>query len=82
MPMSNASLLDEATAAAEAMTMCSAVARGKKLKFLVSDLCHPQTIAVCKSRAEGLGLKLVVGDHTKFDFRHVSGRCPLPSSHI
>jgi glycine cleavage system pyridoxal-binding protein P len=35
MPMSNASLLDEATAAAEAMTMCSAVARGKKTKFLV-----------------------------------------------
>jgi len=62
--------------------MCSAVARGKKLKFLVSDLCHPQTIAVCKSRAEGLGLKLVVGDHAKFDFRHVSGRRPLPSSHI
>jgi glycine dehydrogenase len=69
MPMSNASLLDEATAAAEAMTMCSAVARGKKVKFLVSELCHPQTIAVCKTRADGLGLQLIVGDHKKFDYR-------------
>jgi hypothetical protein len=40
MPMSNASLLDEATAAAEAMTMCSAVARGKKTKFLVRRLAR------------------------------------------
>lgn len=39
MPMSNASLLDEATAAAEAMTMCSAIARGKKPRFLVSVSC-------------------------------------------
>lgn len=78
MPMSNASLLDEATAAAEAMTMCSAVARGKKLRFLVSNKCHPQTIAVCKSRAEGLGLVLEVGDHASFDFR--CGRCSLKRS--
>lgn len=62
MPMSNASLLDEATAAAEAMTMCSAVARGKKPRFLVSSKAHPQTIAVCQTRADGLGLKVgVVG---------------------
>lgn len=58
MPMSNASLLDEATAAAEAMTMCSAVARGKKPRFLVSSRAHPQTIAVCQTRADGLGLKV------------------------
>lgn len=58
MPMSNASLLDEATAAAEAMTMCSAVARGKKPRFLVSSKAHPQTIAVCETRADGLGLKV------------------------
>ena len=51
--------------------MCSAVARGKKVKFLVSELCHPQTIAVCQSRADGLGLQLVVGDHKTFDYRHV-----------
>mmetsp|Transcript_39939 Transcript_39939/g.94889 ORF Transcript_39939/g.94889 Transcript_39939/m.94889 type:complete len:1033 (+) Transcript_39939:136-3234(+) len=60
MPMSNCSLLDEATAAAEGMTMCSAIARGKKPKFLISDSCHPQTIAVTASRAEGLGLEAVV----------------------
>jgi glycine dehydrogenase len=35
----------------------------------VSELCHPQTIAVCKSRADGLGLNLVVGNHEKFDYR-------------
>jgi glycine dehydrogenase len=62
MQISNASLLDEATAAAEAMTMCSAVARGKKPVFLVSSRCHPQTIAVCQTRAEGLGLKAEVVD--------------------
>ena len=67
MPMSNASLLDEATAAAEAMTMCSAIARGKKTTFYVSDKCHPQTIAVCQSRADGLGLKAVVGPVESFD---------------
>jgi glycine dehydrogenase len=64
MQISNASLLDEATAAAEAMTMCSAVARGKKPVFLVSSKCHPQTIAVCKTRAEGLGLRADVVDES------------------
>ncbi|KAJ9528359.1 hypothetical protein QJQ45_014338 [Haematococcus lacustris] len=68
MAMSNASLLDEATAAAEAMTMCSAVARGKKPKFLVSSKCHPQTIAVCQTRAEGLGLETLVSDESAFVF--------------
>ena len=38
--------------------MCSAVARGKKPRFLVSSKCHPQTIAVCQTRADGLGLKV------------------------
>ena len=68
MPMSNASLLDEATAAAEAMTMCSAIANGKKVKFLISDKCHPQTIAVCQSRADGLGLEAVVAPCDVFDY--------------
>jgi len=67
MPMANASLLDEATAAAEAMTMCSALSRGKKPVFYVSDQCHPQTIAVCRSRADGLGLRVVVGAENSFD---------------
>jgi len=66
MQISNASLLDEATAAAEAMTMCSALARGKKTTFLVSDACHPQTVEVCKTRADGLGLKVVVAKEADF----------------
>jgi len=68
MPMANSSLLDEATAAAEAMTMCSALAKGKKPKFLVSEKCHPQTIAVCTSRADGLGLECVVSAEKDFDY--------------
>mmetsp|Transcript_15918 Transcript_15918/g.38750 ORF Transcript_15918/g.38750 Transcript_15918/m.38750 type:complete len:1038 (-) Transcript_15918:416-3529(-) len=68
LPMANASLLDEGTAAAEAMTMCSAVNRGKKPKFLISDKCHPQTIAVCVTRADGLGLECVVGNEDAFDY--------------
>ena len=66
MAISNASLLDESTAAAEAMTMCSALARGKKPTFLVSDACHPQTIAVCRTRADGLGLKVKVMPEADF----------------
>jgi len=59
--LSNASLLDEATAAAEAMTMCRAVGRGKRGFFVAAD-CHPQTIAVVKTRAEPLGIKVFVGE--------------------
>jgi glycine dehydrogenase len=68
MEMSNASLLDEATAAAEAMTMASAISRGKKRTFFVSSRCHPQTIAVCRSRADGLGLCIKVLDEADFSF--------------
>lgn len=68
MAMSNSSLLDEATAAAEAMTMCSAVARGKKPRFLVSSKCHPQTIEVVKTRADGLGLVAEVVDEDKINY--------------
>ncbi|KAI8477420.1 MAG: glycine cleavage system, P protein [Monoraphidium minutum] len=68
MQISNASLLDEATAAAEAMTLCSAVARGKKPRFLVSSKCHPQTIAVCQTRADGLGLIAEVVDEDNITF--------------
>ncbi|CAI6003313.1 unnamed protein product [Closterium sp. NIES-65] len=68
MPMSNASLLDEGTAAAEAMAMCLNISRGKRTKFYISNLCHPQTIDVCLTRADGLGIEAVVSDHTKFDY--------------
>ncbi|HWP41453.1 MAG TPA: aminomethyl-transferring glycine dehydrogenase [Tepidisphaeraceae bacterium] len=63
LPLANASLLDEATAAAEAMAMCHAIvgdAANQKV-FLVADDCHPQTIAVVRTRARSLGYRLVVG---------------------
>ena len=68
--ISNASLLDEATAAAEAMTMCKrAQKRGNDANvFFVSDKCHPQTIAVVQGRAAPLGYEVVVGDATRYDF--------------
>ena len=63
MEMANASLLDEATAAAEAMTMCHRVGKSDSDVFFVSQDCHPQTIEVVRTRAEPLGLTVVVGDH-------------------
>lgn len=72
--IANASLLDEATAAAEAMSLCHAVLPDRKT-FFVADNCHPQTIAVIQTRAKPLGIEVVVGDFRKFDFRvtHASG---------
>jgi glycine dehydrogenase len=61
LPLSNASLLDEGTAAAEAMNMCDAVARNKRPAFFAADDCHPQTLAVLRTRASSLGIELVVG---------------------
>ena len=62
MDLANASLLDEATAAAEAMAMCRRLApKGGDIFFLDAD-CHPQTIAVVKGRAEPLDIEVVVGD--------------------
>ena len=70
LPVANASLLDEATAAAEAMTMCRALAGedGARHIFFVSDACHPQTIAVVQTRARPLGIEVMVGDESKADF--------------
>jgi glycine dehydrogenase len=67
LPLANASLLDEATAAAEAMSMCRELARGSRSAFFVSERCHPQTIAVVKTRARALGWQVLVGDHESFD---------------
>jgi glycine dehydrogenase len=62
LPLANASLLDEGTAAAEAMTMLKAsVADGSKNTFFVASDCHPQTIEVVKTRAKSLGIDCVVG---------------------
>ncbi len=63
LPLAGASLLDEGTAAAEAMAMCYSVAGGHdstRKTFVVADDCHPQTIAVIKTRAGGLGIKIRV----------------------
>ena len=58
LPIANASLLDEATAAAEAMTMCHRLDGNGRSTFVVSPDCHPQTIAVVQTRAEPLGIKI------------------------
>jgi len=69
LPIANASLLDEATAAAEAMGMCFAnVPQKISRKFFVSETCHPQTIAVLQTRAEPLGIELQIGDHRDVNF--------------
>ncbi|MFQ5624050.1 MAG: aminomethyl-transferring glycine dehydrogenase [Paracoccaceae bacterium] len=60
--IANASLLDEATAAAEAMTMAQRVAKSKAGAFFVDHHCHPQNIAVIRTRAAPLGITIVVGD--------------------
>ncbi|MEE8524520.1 MAG: aminomethyl-transferring glycine dehydrogenase, partial [Thermoanaerobaculia bacterium] len=70
LPVANASLLDEATAAAEAMTMAHRVSRGKKNTFFASRDCHPQTLAVLATRARGPAIELVVDDHDAFDLDH------------
>ena len=67
LPLANASLLDEATAAAEAMAMCYAESRQKKSTFLVDENCHPQTIAVVRTRAESLGITLRIVDQSKIN---------------
>ena len=67
--LANASLLDEATAAAEAIAMLRAVQKkNASQRVFVSSACHPQTIAVVKVRAESRGWEVVVGDHREYDF--------------
>jgi len=58
LPLANASLLDEATAAGEAMAMCRSAHEGSRNTFVVAGDCHPQTIAVMRTRAKGLGIHL------------------------
>src|SRR5512133_941369 len=67
MEVANASLLDEGTAAAEAMIMCHGLRQGRNT-FFVSESCHPQTIDVMRTRAKALGIQLVVGDYRSFTF--------------
>ncbi|HUH47561.1 MAG TPA: hypothetical protein VLZ54_10445 [Arenibacter sp.] len=73
MELANASLLDESTAAAEAMNMLLEVRnrdqkKNKVVKFFVSEEILPQTLSLLKTRSIPLGIELVIGDHNKFDF--------------
>ena len=65
--IANASMLDEATAAAEAMALCHAVVPNRKT-FFVANNCHPQTIAVVQTRAKPLGIEIKIGDYSQFKF--------------
>jgi glycine dehydrogenase len=71
LPLANASMLDEGTAAAEAMTMCHRIVNREtdreKNGFFVADNCHPQTIAILKTRAEPLGITLQIGPAERAD---------------
>src|SRR5262249_45073480 len=70
--IANASMLDEATAAAEAMALCQAVGGGggpgRREGFFVARNCHPQTIAVVQTRAKPLGIDIEIGDYSRFKF--------------
>ncbi|MDA7428153.1 aminomethyl-transferring glycine dehydrogenase [Primorskyibacter aestuariivivens] len=71
--IANASLLDEATACAEAMTMAQRVAKSKAKGFFIDRDCHPQNIAVMKTRAEPLGIEVIVDKPEKLDPEAVFG---------
>ena len=71
--ISNASLLDEATACAEAMTMAQRISKSKTPAFFVDENCHPQNIAVMKTRAAPLGIDLIVGSPDDLDATAVFG---------
>jgi glycine dehydrogenase len=65
MQIANASMLDEATSAAEAMSLCQAAVPGRD-KFLIADDCHPETIEVVRTRAKPLGISLTIANQTQF----------------
>lgn len=66
--IANASLLDEGTAAAEAMHMSYGLSEDDANVYFVSETCHPQTIAVVQTRAEAQGVVTVIGNHETYDF--------------
>ncbi|EPX82828.1 aminomethyl-transferring glycine dehydrogenase [Salipiger mucosus] len=71
--IANASLLDEATACAEAMTMAQRVAKSKAKAFFVDENCHPQNISVMKTRAKPLGIEVIVGPADELEADKVFG---------
>lgn len=70
MPVANASLLDEATAAAEAVQMSYNVHAGKRNKYYVSDSLFPQTIEVIKTKCHAIGIELEVGPTASFNLEN------------
>ncbi|MEO6202609.1 MAG: aminomethyl-transferring glycine dehydrogenase, partial [Nitrospirales bacterium] len=68
LPLANASLLDEATAAAEAMSMCRALSTLQGRTFFVADDCHPQIIGVLQTRARPLNISITLGDPDTLNF--------------
>src|SRR5210317_607341 len=73
MELANASLLDEATAAAEAMTLCKRSNRKKSDRFFVADDVHPQTLDVIRTRAEYFGFEILVGRASELEQHDVFG---------
>ena len=73
LPLANASLLDEGTAAAEAMSMCVQIARAQPRAFFVAQDCHPQTIEVVRTRAESMGIEIEVGNPHDADAKRFCG---------
>ncbi|MFK3644519.1 aminomethyl-transferring glycine dehydrogenase [Pseudomonas protegens] len=71
--LANASLLDEATAAAEAMALAKRVSKSSSNLFFVDEHCHPQTVSVVRTRAEGFGFELVVGGVDELSGHQVFG---------
>ena len=87
LPLANASLLDEATAAAEAMSMCRAISNGERRCFFIAENCHPQTIAVVRARAAGLDIDCAIGPVTAAeaagkDFFGILLQYPATDGHI
>ena len=80
MEIANASLLDEGTAAAEAMTLLSRVSKSERTAFLVDENCHPQTIAVVATRAEPLGIRVDIGDPSQATEEHFGVLVQYPST--
>ncbi|KAJ1723694.1 glycine decarboxylase subunit P [Coemansia erecta] len=74
LPAANASLLDEGTAAGEALVVCLNAAKKGRKTFFADENCHPQTLAVLRTRAEGFGAEIVTGDYRTFDFDTLEGR--------
>ena len=73
LPVANASLLDEATACAEAMTMAQRLSKSRQKAFFVDHHCHPQNIAVMRTRAAPLGIEIIIDDPAKMDAEAVFG---------